>query len=66
VASSDATNIQLSIRREGDGYVLNGRKCGSPGGFRAVPVFIVMGKTDPTPTGTGSSRWFSCHGTRPV
>ncbi len=30
VPSSDATNIQTSIRREGDQYVINGRKCSSP------------------------------------
>ena len=49
VASSDATNIQCEIRREGDNYVLNGRKWWSSGaGRRQCKVFIVMGKTDPT------------------
>ncbi|MGN6526081.1 MAG: acyl-CoA dehydrogenase family protein [Burkholderiaceae bacterium] len=48
VASSDATNIQCSIRREGDEYVINGRKWFSTGaGHPRCAVFIVMGKTDP-------------------
>ena len=48
VASSDATNIQLSIRRDGDGYVLNGRKWWISGAASArCAIFIVMGKTDP-------------------
>jgi acyl-CoA dehydrogenase len=48
VASSDATNIQLSIRREGDHYVLNGRKWWSSGlGDPRCKVLIVMGKTNP-------------------
>ncbi len=48
VASSDATNIQCDIRREGDEYVINGRKWWSTGaGSRHCKVFIVMGKTDP-------------------
>ncbi len=49
VASSDATNIQFSIRREGDEYVLNGRKWWISGAARErCKIFIVMGKTDPT------------------
>src|SRR5208337_789444 len=49
VASSDATNIQLSIRRDGDEYVLNGRKWWISGAASGrCAVFIVMGKTDPT------------------
>jgi acyl-CoA dehydrogenase len=49
VASSDATNIQLSIRRDGDSYVLNGRKWWITGAMNpACAVFIVMGKTDPS------------------
>ena len=49
VASSDATNIQLSITREGDEYVLNGRKWWISGAAsERCQVFIVMGKTDPT------------------
>jgi len=48
VASSDATNIELSIRREGEEYVLNGRKWWSSGvGDPRCKVAIVMGKTDP-------------------
>ncbi len=48
VASSDATNIETSIRREGDEYVLNGRKWWSSGvGDPRCKIYIVMGKTDP-------------------
>jgi acyl-CoA dehydrogenase len=48
VASSDATNIQCSIRREGDEYVINGRKWWSSGaGDPRCKLFIVMGKTNP-------------------
>jgi acyl-CoA dehydrogenase len=48
VASSDATNIQCSIRREGNEYVINGRKWFSSGaGDPRCAIFIVMGKTDP-------------------
>jgi acyl-CoA dehydrogenase len=47
VASSDATNIECSIRREGDEYVLNGRKWWSSGaGDPRCKIAIVMGKTD--------------------
>src|SRR5205085_3840021 len=46
--SSDATNIQFSIQREGDEYVLNGRKWWISGAARErCKIFIVMGKTDP-------------------
>ena len=49
VASSDATNIQASIVRDGDSYVLNGRKWWSTGaGHPNCKVCIFMGKTDPT------------------
>lgn len=47
VASSDATNIQLDIRREGDEWVLNGHKwfiTGAP--YERCKIFIVMGKSD--------------------
>ena len=48
VASSDATNIECSIQRDGDEYVLNGRKWWSSGaGDPRCAVYIVMGKTDP-------------------
>ncbi len=47
VASSDATNIQTSIVREGDEYVINGRKWWSSNmGHPNVGIAIVMGKTD--------------------
>ncbi|MBN3930151.1 acyl-CoA dehydrogenase family protein [Streptomyces verrucosisporus] len=48
VASSDATNIETRIRREGDEYVITGRKWYISGAMNPdCAVFIVMGKTDP-------------------
>ncbi|MBD87489.1 MAG: acyl-CoA dehydrogenase [Rhodospirillaceae bacterium] len=48
VASSDATNIESSIRRDGDEYVINGRKWWTSGiGDPRCKVLIFMGKTDP-------------------
>lgn len=48
VASSDATNIETSIVREGDEYVINGRKWWSTGAMNPdCKVYVVMGKTDP-------------------
>lgn len=48
VASSDATNIECSIRREGDEYVINGRKWWSSGANDPrCKLYIVMGKTNP-------------------
>ncbi|NUS64964.1 MAG: acyl-CoA dehydrogenase [Saccharothrix sp.] len=48
VASSDATNIATSITRDGDHYVINGRKWWSSGAMAPnCAIFIVMGKTDP-------------------
>jgi acyl-CoA dehydrogenase len=48
VASSDATNITTSIRRDGDVYVINGRKWWSSGvGDPRCKIAIVMGKSDP-------------------
>ncbi|GAC1368457.1 MAG: acyl-CoA dehydrogenase family protein [Ktedonobacteraceae bacterium] len=47
VASSDATNVQMTIRREGDEHVLNGRKWWASGAGRArCKILIVMGKTN--------------------
>ncbi|QHS13588.1 acyl-CoA dehydrogenase family protein [Shewanella sp. Arc9-LZ] len=49
VASSDATNIELSIERDGDEYVINGRKFYISGACRKqCEIMIVMGKTDST------------------
>ena len=48
VASSDALNIQTEIRRDGDHYVINGRKWWSSGGNDSrCKIAIVMGRTDP-------------------
>ncbi|MBU4464651.1 MAG: acyl-CoA dehydrogenase family protein [Actinobacteria bacterium] len=48
VASSDATNIATRIRRDGDDYVVSGRKWWSTGAMNPdAAIFIVMGKTDP-------------------
>lgn len=48
VASSDATNIEMTITRDGDHYVLNGQKWWSSGiGDPRCKIFIVLGKTDP-------------------
>ncbi|MBW9205705.1 acyl-CoA dehydrogenase family protein [Mumia sp. zg.B17] len=49
VASSDATNIATSIVRDGDDYVITGRKWWITGAMNPnAAIFIVMGKTDPT------------------
>lgn len=48
VASSDATNIEARIERDGNEYVINGRKWWSSGaGDPRCQIGIVMGKTDP-------------------
>jgi len=48
VASSDATNVETSIRRDGDEYVINGKKFYASGACnRKCKIMIVMGKTDP-------------------
>ncbi|MEV0948269.1 acyl-CoA dehydrogenase family protein [Rhodococcus sp. NPDC049939] len=49
VASSDATNVELSMVRDGDEYVLNGRKWFASNALhKNCKVMIVMGKTDPS------------------
>jgi acyl-CoA dehydrogenase len=49
VASSDATNIECRIRRDGDHYVIDGRKWWTSGAMDPrCEIAIVMGKTDPT------------------
>ena len=48
IASSDATNIQCSIKKEGNEYIINGRKWWSTGAMDPrCQILIVMGKTDP-------------------
>lgn len=48
VASSDATNIALTMKKDGNDYILNGQKWWSSGtGDPRCQVYIVMGKTDP-------------------
>ena len=48
VASSDATNIETRIRKDGDEYVIDGRKWYASGAMNPnAQIFIVMGKTDP-------------------
>lgn len=48
VASSDATNISLRIERDGDHYVLNGRKWWISGAYHPnARIMVVMGKSDP-------------------
>jgi acyl-CoA dehydrogenase len=49
VASSDATNIRTRIARDGDGYVITGRKWWISGAMNPdAKIFIVMGRTDPS------------------
>jgi acyl-CoA dehydrogenase len=49
VASSDATNVETRIERQGDEYVINGRKWFITGALNPTcKIFIVMGKTDPS------------------
>jgi acyl-CoA dehydrogenase len=48
VASSDATNVELSIEKDGDEWVLNGRKWFITNAmYERTAIFIVMGKSDP-------------------
>ncbi len=57
VASSDATNIQTTIRREGDEYVINGRKWFSTGAMHPLCRFtIVMGVSDESPDASPHNR----------
>jgi len=49
VASSDARNIQTSIQRDGDSYLINGTKWWTTGAMdQRCKILIVMGKTDPS------------------
>ncbi len=51
VASSDATNVETSIVRDGDEYLINGRKWWTSGAMNnACKILILMGKTDPDNT----------------
>ena len=59
VASSDATNIETRIVRDGNDYVINGRKwCSSGVGEQRCKIAIVMGKTDPSAPVMRSNRKF--------
>jgi acyl-CoA dehydrogenase len=50
-ACSDATNVRLSMKRDGDSYVLNGQKWWISGaGDPRCAVYIMLGKTDPDHT----------------
>jgi acyl-CoA dehydrogenase len=54
VASSDATNIATTVNRDGDGYVINGRKWWSSGAMSSdCQIFIVMGVTGEVLAGSG-------------
>ena len=67
VASSDATNIETSIKRDGDHYVINGRKWWSSGvGDPRCKIAILMGKTDPSRRAISSSRRSWCRSTPPA
>ena len=67
VASSDATNIETRIERQGDEYVINGRKWWISGAADPrCAVFITMGKTDPEAPATRSRAWCWCPLTPPA
>ncbi|RYE58999.1 MAG: acyl-CoA dehydrogenase [Rhizobiaceae bacterium] len=54
VASSDATNVETRIERDGDHYVVNGRKWWITNSYHPhLAMFILMGKTDPSALGEG-------------
>jgi len=62
VASSDASNIATTITRDGDGYVINGRKWWSSGAMSSdCKIFIVMGVTGEDAAGNGPGKGLS-HG----
>ena len=67
VASSDATNIETSIKRDGDDYVINGRKWWSSGAMNPhCKVYIIMGKTDFSPNAYTWSLALGCRINKPV
>src|SRR4029453_15288944 len=58
VASSDATNIEARIVRDGDEYVINGRKWWTSGiGDPRCKLIIFMGKTDPANADRSKNKW---------
>jgi acyl-CoA dehydrogenase len=64
VASSDATNIALRIERDGEEYVLNGRKWWTSNALHPhCRIMIVMGKTQPDGPATASRARSSCRST---
>ncbi len=67
VASSDASNVTTAIRRDGEHYVIDGRKWFITGAANpGCKVAIVMGKTDFTPLRTSNKACASCHWIRPA
>ena len=66
VASSDATNIQSRIERDGDHYVVNAHKWWTSGAASARCTFaILMGVSDPDADRTTGTRWCWCRSTHP-
>ena len=66
VASSDATNIETRIERDGDDYVINGTKWWISGaGDPRCKIFIVMGKTDPSAARHAQQSMILCAADRP-